>query len=157
MAKKENDNYQIVAQNRKARYDYEILEEYEAGIALLGTEVKSLRSGQANIVDAHVDPEGEEIFLINLYIPEYKKANKQFNHNPYRRRKLLMHKKEIRKIIGKIQVKGLTVIPLVIYFNHKGLAKVKLALARGKTKYDKRESKKDQDWQRQKARIVREG
>lgn len=145
----------IAAQNRKARHDYNILEEYEAGICLNGTEVKSLRTGKANIVDAYADIRDDAVWLLNSYIPEYKNASNYYNHNPRRERKLLLHKREIKKLFGKVKEKGLTLIALSIYFNKKGLAKVKLALCSGKTKYDKRQTIKERDWQRQKSRTLK--
>lgn len=150
----QNDRYRSAAQNRRARHDYEILEEYEAGIVLGGSEVKSLRAGKASIQDSYADVRGGALWLVNSHIPVYLQAGR-FNHDPYRPRKLLMHKKEIRKLIGKTQTKGLTLIPLSVYFNARGLAKVKLALGRGKTKHDKRESEKKRDWQREKSRILK--
>ncbi len=145
----------IAAQNRKARHNYEILEEYEAGICLVGTEVKSLRAGHANIIDSYADPKGEALYLINAYIPEYEQAG-QFNHHTHRPRKLLLHKREIKRLMGKVQTKGLTLVALDIHFNEKGIAKVKLGLAKGKTKYDKRQTEKDRDWARDKSRILKE-
>ena len=140
--------------NRKARHEYELLDEYEAGIVLTGTEVKSLRSGKANIQDAFATVREEELWLHNLYISEYKAGNR-FNHEPKRQRKLLLHKREIRKLIGLLEQKGLTLIPLSLFFNAKGLAKIKLAIGRGKKAHDKRASKKDRDWKRQKSRIMK--
>jgi len=145
----------IAAQNRKARHNYTVLEEYEAGICLLGTEVKSLRKGGANIVDSHADASDGEIFLLNSYIPEYNKTTMYKNHAPRRPRKLLLHKKEIKKLTGKVQEKGFTLIALDIHFNEKGIAKVKLGLCKGKSNYDKRETEKNRDWDRKKARIMR--
>ena len=145
----------IVADNRKARYNYEILDSYEAGIALTGTEVKSLRGGKATIAEAYAGPSGEEMFLFNAYIPEYLQAN-QFNHETKRPRRLLLHKREIDKLIGATQREGFTVIPLKIYFNDRGRAKVELGLARGKKLHDKREAEKTRDWNREKARVMRD-
>jgi len=156
MVKKKKIDSSTVARNRKARFNYEILEELEAGIVLTGSEVKSLRSGKADITEAHADVRGAEMFLLNCYIPEYGKAGR-FNHEPRRPRKLLLHKKEIKKLTGKVLTKGLTLVALTIYFNRKGLAKVKLALAKGKAKHDKRETIKNRDWEREKARTIREG
>lgn len=157
MAKKKKDLSNIAAQNRKARHNYEILEELEAGICLVGTEVKSLRAGKANIIDSYAEPKGGEIYLVNAHIPEYGKAAHQFNHDPRRPRKLLLKAREIKKLTGKVQEKGLTLIALSIYFNRKGRAKVKLGLGKGKTRYDKRESEKKRDWQRKKAQIMKGG
>ena len=144
-----------VALNRKARFEYTIEEEVEAGIVLTGTEVKSLRAGKANIADAYASSkEGEGIWLINAYIAEYGHGNR-FNHEPTRPRKLLLHKKQISKLLGRLKVKGVTLIPLSLYFNKRGLAKVKLGLAIGKKLYEKRDTIKKRDWERDKARIMR--
>jgi SsrA-binding protein len=140
--------------NRKARYDYELLGEYEAGIILTGTEVKSLRAGRATIGDAFAIEKDEEIWLHNLHIAEYHGGNK-FNHVPKRPRKLLLKKKEINKLIGLLQTKGLTLVPLALYFNDRGLVKVKMAVGRGKKAHDKRESEKERDWNREKSRIMK--
>ncbi len=153
--KKKNDNSLTIAQNRKARYNYHILEEMEAGLCLFGSEVKSLRSGGANIAEAYVEMNNEEAFLLNSYIAEYKQAYKNQNHEPYRKRKLLLHKKEIKKLSGKAQKKGLTIVPLSLYFNNKGIAKIKIALAEGKKLYDKRETEKKRDWEREKAKMLK--
>lgn len=144
----------VVAQNRRARHDYEILETFEAGIVLVGTEVKSLRSGQANIQDAHAMEIGGEIILLNAYIPEYSKASR-FNHETRRPRKLLLHAKEVRKLIGKVKTKGMTLVALSIYFNAKNRAKVELALVKGKKEHDKRAAIKDRDWKREQARTMK--
>ncbi len=141
--------------NRRARYEYEILDEYEAGIVLTGTEVKSLRTGKATIQDAFATEKQEEIWLHNLHIPEYKAGNRH-NHAPKRPRKLLLHKREIRKLIGLLQTKGLTLIPLSLFFNDKGIVKVKLAVGRGKKSHDKRETEKRRDWDRQKQRLMKQ-
>jgi SsrA-binding protein len=145
----------IVTSNRKARFDYHIEDTVEAGIMLTGSEVKSLRTGKANIIDAHAAEMKGEIYLFNAYIPEYSHAN-NFNHVDRRPRKLLLKKKEINKLIGKLKIKGLTLVALSIYFNEKNRAKVELALAKGKTNYDKRETKKDQDWAREQGRVMRD-
>jgi SsrA-binding protein len=144
----------VVADNRKARFNYEIIETFEAGIALTGTEVKSLRGGKATIAEAYAGPSGEEIFLFNAYIPEYLQAN-QFNHETRRPRRLLLHKRQINKLIGATQREGFTLIPLRVYFNPRGRAKVELALGRGKKLHDKRETEKQRQWDRDKARIMR--
>ncbi len=144
-----------VADNRKARFNYEILETYEAGIALTGTEVKSLRGGKATIGEAYAGPSGEELFLFNAYIPEYLQANR-FNHETRRPRRLLLHKRQINKLIGATQREGFTVIPLKIYFNERGRAKVELGLGRGKKLHDKRETEKERSWNRERARLMRE-
>ena len=145
----------VVADNRKARFNYEILETYEAGIALTGTEVKSLRGGKATIGEAYAGPSGEELFLFNAYIPEYLQANR-FNHETRRPRRLLLHKRQINKLIGATQREGFTVIPLKIYFNDRGRAKVELGLGRGKKLHDKRETEKERTWNREKARLMRD-
>ncbi|MEM7618965.1 MAG: SsrA-binding protein SmpB [Pseudomonadota bacterium] len=147
--------HRVVADNRKARYNYEIKETLEAGIALQGTEVKSLRTGKSNIAESYASEESGEIYLINAYIPEYLKANR-FNHETRRPRKLLLKKREIAKLIGAIQREGMTLVPLKLYFNIRGIAKLELALARGKKVHDKRETEKKRDWQRQKARLMRD-
>jgi SsrA-binding protein len=155
MKKDQKSTNRIVADNRKARYNYEILDTYEAGIALTGTEVKSLRQGKATIGESYAGPSGEEFFLFNAYIPEYLQANR-FNHETKRPRRLLLHKREIDKLIGATQREGFTVIPLKIYFNDRGRAKVELGLGRGKKLHDKRETEKERTWNREKARLMRE-
>jgi len=155
MNKKKEPARRFVAENRKARYNYEILETFEAGIALQGSEVKSLREGKANIAESYASAEKGEIYLINSSIQEYRQANR-FNHDERRPRKLLMHKREIARLIGAIEREGMTLVPLKLYFNDRGIAKVQLALARGKKMHDKRETEKQRDWQRQKARLLRE-
>jgi SsrA-binding protein len=150
-----NTGRKVVADNRKARYNYEILDTYEAGIALTGTEVKSLRSGKATIGEAYAGPSGEEFFLFNAYIPEYLQANR-FNHETKRPRRLLLHKRQIDKLIGATQREGFTVIPLKIYFNDRGRAKVELGLGRGKKLHDKRETEKERTWNREKSRLMRD-
>jgi SsrA-binding protein len=147
--------HRTVADNRKARFNYEILETFEAGIALTGTEVKSLRQGKATIGEAYAGPSGEELFLFNAYIPEYLQANR-FNHETRRPRRLLLHKRQINKLIGATQREGFTVIPLKIYFNDRGRAKVELGLGRGKKLHDKRETEKERSWNRERARLMRE-
>jgi SsrA-binding protein len=155
MASGAKSAYRVVADNRKARFNYEILDTYEAGIALTGTEVKSLRQGKATIGEAYAGPSGNELFLFNAYIPEYLQANR-FNHETRRPRRLLLHKRQIDKFLGATQREGFTVIPLKIYFNEKGRAKVELGLGRGKKLHDKRESEKKKDWDRERARLMRE-
>lgn len=144
----------VAADNRKARFNYEIVETVEAGIALTGTEVKSLRGGKATIGEAYAGPSGEEIFLFNAYIPEYLQANR-FNHETRRPRRLLLHKRQINKLIGATQREGFTVIPLKIYFNDQGRAKVELGLGRGKKLHDKRATERDRTWSRDRARVMR--
>lgn len=156
MAKQKNaHSHRVVADNRKARFNYEITDTYEAGIALTGTEVKSLRSGKATIGESYAGPAGEELVLYNAYIPEYLQANR-FNHEPRRPRKLLLHRREIDKLLGATQREGYTVIPLRIYFNDRGRAKVELGLGRGKKLHDKRETEKKRDWAREKSRLLKE-
>ncbi|ANP84867.1 SsrA-binding protein SmpB [Rhizobium johnstonii] len=144
----------VVAENRKARFNYEIIDTYEAGIVLMGTEVKSLREGKANIAESYASDEGGEIWLINSYLPEYLQANR-FNHEPRRRRKLLLSGREIHRLRSAINREGMTLIPLKIYFNDRGRAKMELALAKGKKLHDKRESEKERDWNRQKSRLLK--
>jgi SsrA-binding protein len=155
MAKKPDRKRTIIADNRKARYNFEIGEVLEAGLALSGTEVKSLRQSKANIAESYVSPEGGEIWLINAYIPQYLQASR-FNHETRRPRKLLLHKREIARLIVAAQQQGMTIVPLKLYFNDRGIAKVEIALARGKKLHDKRETEKKRDWQREKARLLRE-
>jgi SsrA-binding protein len=145
----------IVAENRKARFNYEIMDTYEAGLMLVGTEVKSLREGKANIAESYASDEGGEIWLINSYLPEYLQANR-FNHEPRRRRKLLLSSREIGRLRVGINREGMTLIPLKIYFNDQGRAKLELALAKGKKLHDKRESEKERDWNRQKSRLMKD-
>ena len=155
MAKKPEPGQTVVAQNRKARHNYFIEETFEAGLALTGTEVKSLRGGRSTIAESYVTEEGGEAWLVNANIPEFSHGNR-FNHEPKRPRKLLLHAREIEKMIGAVERKGMTLIPLSIYFNSRGRAKVELALAKGKQAHDKRQTVKDRDWQRDKARLMRE-
>jgi SsrA-binding protein len=155
MAKKEAAGRKTVAVNRKARFNYEIGEGMEAGIALTGTEVKSLRESRANIAESYVSPEKGEIWLINANIPEYRQASR-FNHEPRRPRKLLLHKRQIGRLMGAVEREGMTIVPLRLYFNDRGRAKVEIALARGKKLHDKRETEKARDWAREKGRLLRE-
>lgn len=155
MAEKK-DNYKVVAENRKARFQYRVEDTWEAGIQLTGTEVKSLRTGQANIAESYASAENGGIFLINAYIPEYKQAGRFFQHDPRRARRLLLKKPEIHKLKIAVERQGMTMVPLQLYFNDRGIAKLKLALAQGKKLVDKREDIKKRDWQRQKARLMRE-
>ena len=155
MAKKAEPGRKIVAENRKARYSYHIGETFEAGIQLAGTEVKSLRQSKANIGESYVSPERGEIWLINANIPEYLQANR-FNHEPSRPRKLLLHKRQMERLVGAVQREGMTIVPLRLYFNERGRAKMEIALAKGKQAHDKRESEKARDWQREKGRLLRE-
>jgi SsrA-binding protein len=153
MAKKEELSRTVVAQNRKARYNYFIEETFEAGLQLTGTEVKSLRGGRSSIVESYVTEAGGEAWLVNADIPEYAGGNR-FNHERKRPRKLLLHKKQISTLIGAIQRQGRTVVPLQVYFNEKGRAKIEIALATGKQAHDKRQTIKDRDWQRQRSRLL---
>jgi SsrA-binding protein len=153
--KKKEDDRKIVADNRKARYAYAIESTLEAGLQLMGSEVKSLRSGKANIGESYAQAKDGEIFLVNAYIPEYTMANR-FNHEPRRPRKLLVRKAEVKRLSAAIQREGMTLIPLKLYFTPKGRAKLELGIARGKKLHDKRETEKQRDWQRDKARLLRE-
>ena len=145
----------IVSENRKARYSYDILDTFEAGIMLSGSEVKSLRQGKSNIAESYATDQGGEIYIINAYIPGYAEANR-FNHEERRPRKLLLHKREIAKLIIAVQREGMTLVPLKLYFNDRGRAKMELALAKGRKLHDKREAEKSRDWDRQKARVLRD-
>ncbi len=145
----------VVADNRRARYEYEILQNYEAGIMLEGSEVKSLREGRTNLAESYAALKNGELFLLNSNIPEYREANR-FNHEPKRPRKLLLNKKEIGRLSVGISREGLTIIPLKIYFNDRGFAKIDIALAKGKKLHDKRETEKDRDWNREKSRVLRD-
>jgi len=145
----------LVADNRKARFNYAIGETLEAGIVLVGSEVKSLRSGKVNIADSYASEDGGELWLVNADIPEYAKAH-QFNHDRRRPRKLLLSRRQINKLMGAIQRDGMTVVPLKLYFDARGRAKLEIALAKGKKLHDKRETEKKRDWQRDRARLMRE-
>jgi SsrA-binding protein len=145
----------LLAENRKARFNYEIEEKLEAGLALTGSEVKSLRAGKANISDAYASDQGGELYLINAHIAEYAQAARA-NHDPKRLRKLLLHRREIGRLMGAIQREGMTIVPLKLYFNARGIAKVELGVAKGKKLHDKRETAKRRDWERQKGRLMRE-
>ncbi|PWE32394.1 SsrA-binding protein [Maritimibacter sp. 55A14] len=157
MAKpKDNPNYKVIAENRRARHDYAIEEDLECGIMLEGSEVKSLRLGQANIAESYASVEDGELWLINAYIAPYAQA-KTFGHEERRKRKLLVGKRELSKLWNESARKGMTLVPLVLYFNHRGIAKIKIGIAKGKKTVDKRETEKKRDWQRQKARLLRQG
>lgn len=145
---------QVVATNRNARFDYHIGDVYETGIVLTGTEVKSLRNGKANIKDAYAAVSDNEVWLINAHIDEYKQGNRH-NHNPTRHRKLLLHKSEIRKLIGALKTSGVTMIPLNMYFNEHGKVKLEVGVATGKKKFEKREAIKDRDWKREQSRLLK--
>ena len=155
MAEKSSENFRVVAQNRRARFNYHLEETFEAGVALTGSEVKSLRAGKATIAESYADARGGEIWLVNTNIPEYVQAGR-FNHAPKRARKLLLHKRQINKLIGAVEREGMTLVPLKLYFNDKGRAKVELALAKGKKLHDKRETAKERDWKRDQQRLMRE-
>jgi SsrA-binding protein len=146
----------LIAENRRARYDYFLEDSFEAGLALTGSEVKSLRNGKANIAESYAAVEGGQIVLVNADIPPYAQAGPHFNHEPRRPRKLLLHKKEIEKLIGAVQREGRTIIPTKLYWSDKGIAKLELSLAKGKKAHDKREATAERDWQRDKARLMRE-
>ncbi len=152
---KDETNYKVVADNRRARYNYEIGDVFEAGLVLTGTEVKSLRSGKATIAESYASAERGELFLINATIPEYGHGNR-FNHEPKRPRKLLMKAREIAKLAQGIEREGMTLIPLRVYFNDRGRAKLTLAIGRGKKLHDKRETEKQRDWNREKSRLMRD-
>jgi SsrA-binding protein len=154
MAKKADPEKKIVADNRKARFSYSIEDTLEAGIMLFGSEVKSLRSGRSTIAESYAYAKDGELFLVNSYIPEYTQASR-FNHEPRRQRKLLVHKREANKLAAAIQREGMTLVPLRLYFNPKGIAKIELGIAKGKKLHDKRETEKQRDWQRDKARLMR--
>jgi SsrA-binding protein len=145
----------MVAENRKARHSYDILDTFKAGIVLSGSEVKSLRKGHSNIAESYASDENGEMYLINAYVPGYTEANR-FNHEERRPRKLLLHKREIAKLIIAVRREGMTVVPLKLYFNEQGRAKIELALARGRKLHDKRQAEKDRDWNRQKSRLLRD-
>lgn len=151
MSKPDRD---AIAVNRRARFDYEIEETFEAGLQLTGSEVKSLRDGRANIAESYVGPDRDEIFLINADIPPYSHGN-QFNHEPRRRRKLLLKRGEINKLAGAVARDGQTIIPLRLYFNGRGLVKLQIGLAKGKKTIDKRETIKRRDWNRNKQRLMK--
>ncbi len=155
MAAKPERKLKIVADNRKARFNYAIGEVLEAGIALTGTEVKSLRDGKAAIAKSYAASRDGELWLYNANIPEYLQANR-FNHAPKRPRKLLLHRRQINKLIGAVEREGMTLVPLKLYFNERGRAKVEIALARGKKLHDKRESERKRSWERDRARLLRE-
>ena len=145
----------LIAENRRARFDYFLDQTFEAGLSLTGTEVKALREGRANIAESYAATEGNEIVLVNAYIPEYGPANR-FNHEPRRPRKLLLHRKEIDRLLGAVNREGRTLIPTKLYFNDKGRVKLELALAKGKKLHDKREAEASRDWKREQGRLMRE-
>lgn len=150
------DKQKIVAENRRARFDYAIEDVFEAGLALTGTEVKSLRFGEGSITESYAEVRNDgQVWLVNANIPEYSHGNR-LNHEPKRPRKLLLNEREIQKLFGAVERKGMTLVPLSVYFNGKGRAKVELALAKGRQAHDKRQHLKEQDWKRDKARIMRD-
>ena len=155
MVAKDASGFKIVSENRRARYNYEIGETYEAGLVLTGTEVKSLRVGKATIAESYASAEKGELFLINATIPEYGQGNR-FNHEPKRPRKLLMKAREISRLAQGVEREGMTLVPLKVYFNARGRAKLQLALGRGKKLHDKRETEKQRDWNREKSRVLRD-
>ena len=155
MAEKDAKPRRIAAENRKARFEYAIADTFEAGIALQGSEVKSLRAGKATIGESYAAEKNGELFLVNAYIPEYLEAH-QFNHETKRPRKLLLHRRQVDKLVGAVQREGMTIVPLKIYFNDRGRAKVEIALAKGKNTADKRETTKKRDWEREKSRLLRD-
>jgi SsrA-binding protein len=144
-----------IAENRRARFDYFLEQTFEAGLSLTGSEVKSLRNGRANIAESYAAVEGDEIVLVNADIPPYAQANR-FNHEPRRPRKLLLHRKEINRLIGAVQRDGRTIVPTRLYWNDKGMAKLELAVAKGKKAHDKRDAVAERDWQRDKARLLKD-
>ncbi|MCR6736356.1 MAG: SsrA-binding protein SmpB [Afipia sp.] len=152
--KKKEKPIKVVAENRKARFNYAIEDTVEAGIVLTGTEVKSIRGGKTTIAESYADAKDGEIWLVNANIPEYSQANR-FNHEPKRLRKLLLHKKEINRLAGAIEREGMTLIPLKMYFNERGRIKLQLGLAKGKKLHDKRDTEKKRDWEREKGRLLR--
>ncbi|SEN21249.1 SsrA-binding protein SmpB [Palleronia pelagia] len=155
MAKpKDNPNYKVIAENRRARYDYAIEDDVECGIVLQGSEVKSLRTGQSNIAESYAAVEDGELWLVNSYIAPYDPA--MFGHEDRRRRKLLVNRRELARLWNETQRKGMTLVPLVLYFNHRGIAKVKIGIAKGKKAPDKRETAAKRDWQRQKQRLLKD-
>ena len=156
MAAAKDDARKLVAENRRARHEFFLTDTWEAGLMLTGTEVKSLRKGQANIAESYASFEDDGLYLINSYIPEYSQAGRFFQHEPRRKRRLLLHKAEMAKLFQAVERKGMTIVPVEMYFNTKGIAKLKLALAEGKKLTDKRQDAAKRDWQRQKARIMRE-
>jgi SsrA-binding protein len=154
MAKKKKSSDNIAARNRKARHDYFIEENIEAGIMLQGTEIKSIRNGRASIEESYASEEGGELFLVNAYIPEYQAGGRD-QHETRRPRKLLLHKKELTRLANAVNREGMTIIPLSLYFNKRGMLKVDLGMAKGKRQHDKRQTDKDRDWKRDQGRILR--
>lgn len=156
MAKaKTDDNYKVIAENRRARFDYAIEEDLEVGIVLEGSEVKSLRQGGANIAESYATVDDGELWLVNSYIAPYEQA-KMFKHEERRRRKLLVSRKELSRLWNATARKGMTIVPLVLYFNHRGMAKMKIGIAKGKKTHDKRDTSAKRDWNRQKQRLLKQ-
>jgi len=155
MSKPEEGGRKLIAENRRARYDYFLEQTFEAGLSLTGTEVKALRLGRANIAESYAATEGRELVLINAHIPEYGPANR-FNHEPRRPRKLLLHRRELDKMLAAVQRDGRTLIPTQLYFNDKGRVKLEIALAKGKKAHDKREVAAERDWKREQGRLLRD-
>jgi SsrA-binding protein len=156
MAAKTQRNIKVVADNRRARFNYEIGESFEAGVALTGSEVKSLRQGKATIAESYADARAGEIWLVNANIPEYRQAGPFNNHAPKRTRKLLLHEREINRLAGAVEREGMTIVPLKLYFNERGRAKLEIALGRGKKLHDKRETLKKRSWERERGRLLRQ-
>ena len=152
--KKSDPNYKVIAENRRARYDYAIESDIECGVQLMGSEVKSMRTGQTNIAESYAAVEDGELWLVNSYVAPYEQA-KTWGHEERRRRKLLVSRKELSRLWNETQRKGMTLVPMVMYFNHKGFVKIKLGIAKGKKTQDKRATEAKRDWQRQKARLLR--
>jgi SsrA-binding protein len=155
MAPKPERRFKVVSENRRARFNYEIGDTYEAGIALTGSEVKSLRTGKATIAESYADSKNGELWLINANIPEYLQAGPFNNHAPKRPRRLLLHHREIDRLSNAVEREGMTIVPLKLYFNEKGRAKIEIAVARGKKLHDKRETLKKRSWEREKGRLMR--
>ena len=156
MAARSNAGRKVVAVNRRARFEYHLDEDVEAGLQLTGTEVKSLRQGQANIAESYASVEDGGVFLINAHIPEYQQAGPFYQHAPRRPRRLLLHKREIARLAQAVDREGMTIVPVELYFNDRGIAKLRLCVAKGKKLHDRRETEKRRDWNRQKARIMRD-
>ncbi len=156
MAEKSDPNYRVIAENRRARFDYAIESDLEVGIMLFGSEVKSMRVGQTNIAESYASVEGGELWLINSYVAPYKQA-RVFGHDERRRRKLLVSRKELSRLWNAVGRQGMTLVPLVMYFNHRGIVKLKIGVAKGKKLADKRETSAKRDWDRQKARLLKQG
>ena len=156
MAAKTPAGRKVIADNRRARFEYHLEDDIEAGLQLTGTEVKALRQGQANIAESYASVENGGVFLINANIPEYRQAGPFYQHDPKRPRRLLLHKREIAKLAQAVEREGMTIIPTQLYFNPRGIAKLRLSIAKGKKLHDKRETAKKRDWNREKARIMRD-